>query len=167
MNVLPKGAEPPSITLTAADGRQLDLANLEGPLVLAFIHPNVAASRNVVGYLRKLHDMVPDLPIWFVSSVDEAETERYVRSYLGDYLEGYPVVPAGCQVLQAFGATHVPTVHYFEEGKVNLAFTGFHKLSLNTLAERAAAAFEARAKQLVADLDNKGEYELAEPSGCE
>jgi len=167
MNVLPKGAEPPSITLTAADGSQLDLSKLEGPLVLAFIHPDVAASRNVVGYLRKLHDMLPDLPIWFVSSADEEQTDRYVKGYLGDYLTSYPVVPAGCQVLKAFGATHVPTVHYFADGKVDLAFTGFHKLSLNTLAERAAAAFEARPKQLVPDLDNKGEYELAEPSGCE
>ncbi len=166
MNVLPKGAEPPSLTLTAADGSSLDLANLEGPLVLAFIHPDVAASRNVVGFLRKLHEMLPDLPVWFVSAADAAKTEQYAKGYLGNYLEGYPLVPAGCDVLAAFGASHVPTVHYFEDGKVNLAFTGFHKLSLNTLAERAAAALEARAKPLITDLDNKGEYELAEPSGC-
>ncbi|WP_293172332.1 hypothetical protein [Oceanithermus sp.] len=166
MNVLPKGAEPPRLQLTALDGRTLDLGALEGPLVLAFVHPEVAASRNVVGFLRKLHDMLPDLPIWFVTSVDREATERYVKGYLGNYLEGYPVVAEGCDVLAAFGATHVPTVHYFEGGKVDLAFSGFHKLSLNTLAERAAAALEAKAKPLITDLENKGEYELAEPSGC-
>jgi len=166
MNVLAKGAEPPSITLTAADGSKLDLANLDKPLVLAFIHPDVASSRNVVGFLRKLHEMLPELTVWFVSSADADETERYAKGYLGNYLEGYPVVAEGCDVLAAFGATHVPTVHYFEGGKVDLAFTGFHKLSLNTLAERAAAALEAKAKPLITDLDNKGDYELAEPSGC-
>ncbi len=166
MNVLPKGAEPPRLKLSSLDGRELDLSAVEGPLVLAFIHPEVAASRNVVGFLRKLQGMLPDLPIWFVSSAGRAETENYVKGYLGDYLEGYPVVADGCAVLEAFGATHVPAVHYFEGGRVDLAFTGFHKLALNTLAERAAAALGAKAKPLITDLDNKGEYELSEPSGC-
>ena len=166
MNVLPKGAEPPHLKLTALDGRELDLAAPPEALLLAFVHPDVAASRNVVGFLRKLQEMLPDLPIWLVSSADREATERYVKGYLGDYLEGYPVVAEGCAVLEAFGATHVPTVHYIADGKVDVAFTGFHRLALNTLAERAAAAVEARAKPLITDLDNKGEYELAEPSGC-
>ncbi|WP_293174874.1 hypothetical protein [Oceanithermus sp.] len=166
MNVLPKGAEPPRLVLSALDGSQLDLAALDRPLVLAFVHPDVAASRNVVGFLRKLHEMLPELPVWVVATADRESTERYVQGYNGDYLEGYPVVAEGCGVLEAFGATHVPTVHFFADGRVDVAFTGFHKLALNTLAERAAAALEAKAKPLVADLDNKGEYELAEPSGC-
>lgn len=166
MNVLPKGAEPPSLKLTALDGRELDLSAPPSPLVLAFIHPDVAASRNVVGFLRKLHEMLPDLAIWLVAGTDRGATERYIKGYHGDYLEGYPVVVDGCAVLEAFGASHVPTVHYFEDGRVNVAFSGFHKLALNTLAQRAAAALGARAKPLITDLENKGEYELAEPSGC-
>ncbi|GEM_PF-1467845 len=167
MKVLPKGAEPPKLLLKASDGSQLDLANLSGPTALAFVHPRVSASRNVVGFLRKLHEMLPELPIWFVFSSDKEESENYAKGYLGDYLQGYPLVlEEGCEVLKAFGASHVPTVHYFEDGKVSVAFSGFHKRALNELAQKAAVAMEARPKALVADLDNKGEYELAEPSGC-
>ncbi len=162
MDVLEKGTEVPSLKLKAKDGRELDPARTQGPLVLCFFHPVVLASRHVVGYLRRLPAMAPDVPVWFVSTARPEETEVYT----GGYLDGFPVVEDGCTALKAFGGGFVPATYLLVDGKVEVAFTGFHKLALNRLGARVAELAGKRANDLVTEMDNKGEYELAEPAPC-
>ncbi len=162
MDVLEKGKAVPEIELKAKSGETINPARVEGPLVLVFFHPVVLASRHVVGYLRRLPAMASGVPIWFVSTATPEETEVYVQGYLEDF----PVVLEGCEALRAFGGRFVPATYFLKDGKVDLAFTGFHKLALNTLGRRAAELAGKRAKDLVTEADNKGEYELAEPAPC-
>jgi len=162
VDVLEKGTEVPSLELKAKDGRTLNPATTPGPLVLCFFHPVVLASRHVVGYLRRLPGIAPDLPVWFLSTARPEETEVYA----GGYLDDFPLVEAGCQALGAFGGGFVPATYLVVDGKVEIAFTGFHKLALNRLGARAAELAGKKPKDLVTEMDNKGEYELAEPAPC-
>jgi len=162
MDVLAKGEAAPAITLRAQNGEALHLGELEGPLVLNFFHPVVLASRHVVGYLRRLPATAPGVPIWFASTASPEETAVYTQGYLEDF----PVVLEGCAALSAFGGKFVPTTYLLKDGRVEVAFTGFHKRALNTLAARAAELVGKRPKELVTAMDNKGEYELAEPAPC-
>jgi len=162
VDVLEKGQQVPELELRAKNGETLNPAKTEGPLVLVFFHPVVMGSRHVVGYLRRLPAMAPGVPIWFLSTATPEETEIYIQ----DYLEDYPVVLEGCPALQAFGGKFVPATYLLMDGKVEIAFTGFHKRALNELGKRAAEIAGKRAKDLVTEMDNKGEYELAEPAPC-
>ncbi len=162
MDVLEKGKVVPELTLKATSGETLNPARAEGPLVLVFFHPVVLASRHVVGYLRRLPAMAPGVPIWFASTATPEETSIYTQGYLEDF----PVVLEGCEVLRIFGGRFVPATYLLQNGRVDLAFTGFHKLALNTLGRRVAELAGKRPKDLVTEADNKGEYELAEPAPC-
>ncbi len=162
MDVLEKGTEVPPLKLKAKDGRELDLKEANGPLVLCFFHPVVLASRHVVGYLRRLPGVAPEVPVWFLSTARPEETEVYASGYLDDF----PLVEDGCAALGAFGGRFVPATYLLVDGKVEIAFTGFHRLALNRLGAKAAELSGKRAKELVTEMDNKGEYELAEPAPC-
>jgi len=161
MKVLAKGETPPPLSLKAKDGTPLELK--KGPVVVVFFHPDVLASRHVVGYLRRLPGIAPGVPIWFISTASPEETEVYTSGYLDDF----PVaVEGGCAALKSWQGGFVPTTYLLNDGKVEVAFTGFHKRALNTLAARAAELVGKRPKELVTEMDNKGEYELAEPAPC-
>ncbi len=163
MDVLEKGAPAPAITLQAENGETLNLGEHKTPVVIVFFHPVVFASRHVVGYLRRLPQIAPNVPVWLISTATPEETKIYTQ----DYLENFPIVQNGCQALKAFGGRFVPATYLFHEGKVEIAFTGFHRLALNTLGRRAAELSGGKPKDLVTDTDNKGEYELAEVAPCQ
>ncbi len=162
MDVLKKETPAPSLTLTAKSGETLNPAQHPGPLVLSFFHPVVLASRHVVGYLRRLKAQAPDVPVWFLSTATPEETAIYVAGYLEDW----PVVEDGCAALKAFGHRFVPVTYLLVDGKVELAFSGFHRQALNALGKKAAELSGKKPKDLITEMDNKGEYELVEPAPC-
>ncbi len=158
MNVLPKGSQAPAIEAVSLAGERL---SSQGPLVLCFAMPRIHASRLVVGYLRRLKEQLPELPIWVILQGDEAQVERYVRNYL-DTVQ--VVHDRELDLSERFAVTHVPSTYYLEDEVVKLAFSGFSRPAMNKLAAKAAEALGAKARELITQSDNKGEYELAEPA---
>jgi peroxiredoxin len=167
MHVLENGTVAPDFTATDLDGNTLALSQAlaGGPLILCFAHPVINASRLVVGYLRRMAEVAPGVKVWVVSEGDEAETRRYAIP--GDkYLE-MPVVVDGCAIAKLYGVTHLPATYFIgTDGRVLRASSGFNKNFLNTVAAEAAQLTGAKPKELIADGDNKGFYELAERGPC-
>jgi len=160
MNTLPLGTQAPAFTATTLSGETLSSTVFEaGAVALCFSLPQVHAGRLVVGYLRRLKEQAPQAAVVVVLQGDEAAVRRYAEGYLANLLV---VHDTDLVLSRGYGATHLPTTYYLETGTIKLAFTGFVKSALNRLAELAAAATGAKAKELIAPGDNKGEYELAE-----
>lgn len=162
MNVLPAGTKAPDFQTATLGGEALSLREAleSGPVVLCFAAPHIHASRLVVGYLRRLRERAPDLPVWVVLQGDE----QAVLAYVEGYLEGLKVVfDEHFRVSKPYGVTHVPSSYYLApDGLVELSFSGFSRPAMNKLADLAAQATGAKNKELITAMDNKGEYELAE-----
>lgn len=150
-------------TTTDAEGHKLSLGDAlrHTPAVVCVGTPHVHASRLVIGYLRRLKDQLPDLPIWVVLQGDRSEVERYRAGYL-DALQvrhDYDL-----RTSKRLRVSHVPTTFYLEgpDAEIRRHFSGFRRAALNELAVLAAEALGQKPKELITTLDNKGEYELAE-----
>lgn len=168
MHVLETGAVAPAFAATDLDGNRLELASslAGGPLILCFAHPVINASRLVVGYLRRMAEVAPAAPVWVLSEGTEDETLRYARPEGTPYLR-MPVAVDGCAVAGLYGVTHLPTTYLVgRDGRVLRGYTGFNRPFLNAVALEAAALTGAKGKELIADGDNKGFYELAERGPC-
>jgi hypothetical protein len=166
--VLPEGAVAPDFTAQSLGGQQLSLsaALKTGPALIVFAHPKINASRLVVGYLRRLSEIAPALPVWVFSEGREAETLEYIGSGEGAYLK-MPVVLDNCGVAGLYGARFLPATYLIgADGRVIRAYSGFSRDFLNWVANEAARLTNAKAKELIADGDNKGFYELAERGPC-
>ena len=156
--VLPAGAVAPDFTAQSLGGQQLSLsATLKsGPALIVFAHPKINASRLVVGYLRRMAEIAPALPIWIFSEGREAETLEYVGSGDGAYLK-----------MPVYGARFLPATYLIgADGLVIRAYSGFSRDFLNWVANEAAGLTGGKAKELISDGDNKGFYELSERGPC-
>ncbi|HEX2862968.1 MAG TPA: redoxin domain-containing protein [Deinococcales bacterium] len=170
MHVLEVGTQAPEFTFTDLDGNSVSLSGaLAGlPAVVVFCHPSINASRLVIGYLRRLPEINPNVKVLVLSEGTPEETTRYARPSgpEGTYLT-FPVGVDACQVAKLYRVTHLPTTYLIgADGKILSAYTGFGKFFLNTLGNTVAELTGAKAKDLIADGDNKGFYELAERGPC-
>lgn len=166
--VLPEGAVAPDFTAQSTGGQQLSLsaALKSGPAMIVFAHPKINASRLVVGYLRRMAEIAPALPVWIFSEGREAETLEYMGSGDGAYLK-MPVVLDNCGVAGLYGAKFLPATYLIgADGRVIRAYSGFSRDFLNWVANEAATLTGGKAKELISDGDNKGFYELAERGPC-
>ena len=166
--VLEAGAVAPDFTVTSISGQALSLsaALKNGPALIVFAHPKINASRLVVGYLRRMAEIAPALPVWIFSEGREAETLEYIGSGDGAYLK-MPVVLDNCGVAGLYGARFLPATYLIgTDGKVIRAYSGFSRDFMNWVANEAATLTGGKAKELIADGDNKGFYELAERGPC-
>jgi hypothetical protein len=162
------GATAPDFTATTLTGQQLSLSSAlqTAPALVVFAHPKIHASRLVVGYLRRMAEIAPALHVWVFSEGREAETVEYVGSGDGAYLK-MPVVHDNCAVAGLYGAKFLPTMYLIgQDGKVVRGYSGFNRDFLNWVANEAARLTGGKAKELIADGDNKGFYELAERGPC-
>ncbi len=163
MNILPLDSSAPDFAATALSGKALVLTEAlqKSPVLLCFALPQIHASRLVVGYLRRLKANVPDAEVWIILQGKETD----VRSYAEGYLDSLEVIAdRELNISKLYKVSHVPSTYYLssEEAKIALAFTGFNRPALNKLANLAAEATGAKAKELISAMDNKGDYELAE-----
>ena len=168
MQILENGTLAPEFTATDLDGNTLDLkaALAAGPVIVVFAHPAINASRLVVGYLRRMKEIAPGAAVWVISEGTEAETRKYVGGNDARYLE-MPVVVDNCKLARQFDVKYLPTTYYISQGgQIERGYTGFNRDFLNLIANNAALATGAKAKELIADGDNKGFYELAERGPC-
>lgn len=168
MQTLENGSPAPEFTATDLDGNTLDLktAIAAAPVIVSFAHPVINASRLVVGYLRRMKEIAPSVPVWIISEGTDAETRKYVGEGDTKYLE-MPVVQDNCAVASLYGAKYLPTTYFIgQDGKIIRGYSGFNRDFLNLIAHQAATMTGAKAKELIADGDNKGFYELAERGPC-
>jgi hypothetical protein len=168
MQKLDNGAVAPPFSVKTITGETLDLtATLaRAPVVLVFGHPSINASRLVVGYLRRMVEIAPEAPVWFVLEGAEAEVQKYVGSGDGRYLQ-QPVVQDHCMLAKQYLVGYLPTIYFIgQDGTIQRGYTGFNRDLLNTIAQEAAIAVGAKPKELISDSDNKGFYELAERGPC-
>jgi hypothetical protein len=82
MQVLENGSAAPVFTATDLNENVLDLqkALATSPVLVVFAHPVINASRLVVGYLRRMAEIAPNLPIWIFS---EGTQKQKPKSTLG------------------------------------------------------------------------------------
>ncbi|HWG85953.1 MAG TPA: hypothetical protein VNT60_10790, partial [Deinococcales bacterium] len=115
-----------------------------------------------------MKEVAPTVPVWIISEGSEADTRKYARPNENTtYLE-MPVVVDNCALAKLYGVTHLPTTYLVaQDGRIIRGYTGFNKPFLNTVAIEAATATGAKPKELIADGDNKGFYELAERGPCQ
>lgn len=153
------------LKVTDLDGEMhsLESAVSQGPLVVCVGMPRVHSSRLVVGYLRRLKEQQPEAQIWIVMQGEASDVLEYCNGYLSDVV---CVHDADLSISEELNASHLPSTYVFtkEGGSITLesSFTGFKRFTMNALAVRMAEATGAKAKELIAANDNKGEYELAE-----
>ncbi len=153
------------LKVTDLDGEShsLESAVSQGPLVVCVGMPRVHASRLVIGYLRRLKEQQPEAQIWVVLQGESDDVTAYCDGYLSDLVT---IHDADLSISEQLDASHVPSTYVFtqEAGAIRLesSFTGFKRFTMNALATRMAEATGAKAKELIAANDNKGEYELAE-----
>jgi len=153
------------LKVTDLDGEthSLEAAVSQGPLVVCVGMPRVHSSRLVIGYLRRLKEQQPEAQIWVVLQGEASDVSDYCTGYLSDVV---CIHDADLSISEQLDASHVPSTYVFtqEGGKITLesSFTGFKRYTMNALATRMAEASGAKAKELIAVNDNKGEYELAE-----
>jgi hypothetical protein len=168
MQVMEQGAFAPDFNATALSGATLSLAAAlkTAPALVVFAHPKIHASRLVVGYLRRMAEIAPALHVWVFSEGREAETVEYVGSGENTYLK-MPVVHDNCGVAGLYGAKFLPTTYLIgQDGKIIRGYSGFNRDFLNWVANEAATLTGGKPKELIADGDNKGFYELAERGPC-
>lgn len=168
MQVLENGSSAPAFTATDLTENTLDLqkALATSPVLVVFAHPVINASRLVVGYLRRMAEIAPNLPIWIFSEGTNAETMKYVGEGDSKYLE-MPVVQDNCTVAKLYDAKFLPTMYLIgQDGKIIKGYSGFNRDWLNWMALEAANLTGAKPKELISDGDNKGFYELAERGPC-
>jgi AhpC/TSA family len=172
MHTLENGSLAPLFTTTDLNGQTLSLndALTAGPVILVFGHPQINASRLVVGYLRRLAEIAPAVPVWVMLECSEGDARKYVGSGDQHYLE-MPVVVDDCRVASLYSAKYLPTTYFIgQEGKIIRAYTGFNRDFMNMIANEAATmtanGAEVKAKELITDSDNKGSLELAERGPC-
>jgi peroxiredoxin len=168
MQTLENGSLAPEFTATDMDGNALDLKTALGnaPVILTFAHPVINASRLVVGYLRRMKEIAPNVAVWIVSEGTEAETRKYIGEGDTKYLE-LPVVQDGCTIAGLYHAKYLPTTYLIgQDCKIIRGYSGFNRDFLNLIANDAATVTGAKPKDLIADSDNKGFYELAERGPC-
>jgi hypothetical protein len=168
MQILDNGTTAPVFTTTDLNGNTLDLRHAlgSGPVILVFAHPVINASRLVVGYLRRLAEIAPAVPVWIISEANEDDTLRYVGSSDNKYLE-MPVVVDGCKIASQYGVKFLPATYFIaQDGRILRSTTGFNRDFLNLIANEAATMTGGKPKELIADGDNKGYYELAERGPC-
>jgi hypothetical protein len=168
MQVMESGAVAPDFTATDLNGNTLSLSSAlrAAPALIVFAHPKIHASRLVVGYLRRFAEIAPAVPVWVFSEGRSAETLEYVGAGEGLYLK-MPVVQDDCAVAGLYGAKFLPTSYFIgQDGKVIKGYSGFNRDYLNWVANEAATMTGGKAKELIADGDNKGFYELAERGPC-
>ena len=168
MQILENGTTAPVFTATDLNGNTLDLSQaLEtAPVILVFAHPIINASRLVVGYLRRMAEIAPTVSVWIISEANEEDTRKYVGPEGNRYLE-MPVVVDGCQIASQYGAKFLPATYFIgQDGQILRSTTGFNRDFLNLVAADAATMTGGKVKELIADGDNKGYYELAERGPC-
>ena len=75
MHTLENGSLAPLFTTTDLNGATLSLndALTAGPVILVFGHPQINASRLVVGYLRRLAEIAPAVPVWVLLECSEGD----------------------------------------------------------------------------------------------
>ena len=172
MHTLENGSLAPLFTTTDLNGQTLSLneALTAGPVILVFGHPQINASRLVIGYLRRLAEIAPAVPVWVMLECSEGDARKYVGSGDHHYLE-MPVVVDDCRVASLYSAKYLPTTYFIgQDGKIIRAYTGFNRDFMNMIANEAATmtanGAEVKAKELITDSDNKGSLELAERGPC-
>ncbi len=168
MQILEAGTIAPQFTATDLNGQTLDLASalVSGPVMIVFAHPVINASRLVVGYLRRWAEIAPSAPVWVLSEGRLEETQKYVGEGENTYLK-MPVVHDNCAVAALYEAKFLPTTYLIgQDGKIIKGYSGFNRDYLNWVANEAARLTGGKAKELIADGDNKGFYELAERGPC-
>lgn len=168
MQILEAGSVAPQFSCTDLNGSSLDLAAAlqKAPVLVVFAHPAIHASRLVVGYLRRWAEIAPSVPVWVLSEGRLEETKTYVGEGEGLYLK-MPVVHDNCAVASLYGAKFLPTMYLIaQDGTVIRGYSGFNRDYLNWAANEAARLTGGKAKELIADGDNKGFYELAERGPC-
>jgi peroxiredoxin len=169
MHTLENGTVAPTFSAADLDGNTLDLtqALAAAPAIVCFAHPTIFASRLVVGYLRRMKEFAPTVPVWIISLGSPADTLKYARPNENTVYLDMPVVVDDCTVAKQYGVTHLPTTYLIgQDGRIIRGYTGFNKPFLNTVAIEAATLTGAKPKELIADGDNKGFYELAERGPC-
>jgi AhpC/TSA family len=172
MHTLENGSLAPLFTTIDLNGTTLNLndALTAGPVILFFGHPQINASRLVVGYLRRLAEIAPAVPVWLILECSEGDAQKYVGAGDMKYLE-MPVVVDDCRVASLYSAKYLPTTYFIgQDGKIIRAYTGFNRDFMNLMANEAvtltANGAEVKAKELITDSDNKGSLELAERGPC-
>jgi hypothetical protein len=168
MHTLENGSLAPLFTATDLNGGTLNLndALTAGPVILVFGHPIINASRLVVGYLRRLAEIAPAVPVWIMLECSEGDARKYVGGGDMKYLE-MPVVVDECRVASLYGAKYLPTTYFIgQDGKIIRAYTGFNRDFMNMIANEAATLTDGKPKELITDSDNKGALELAERGPC-
>jgi peroxiredoxin len=168
MQTLENGSLAPEFTVTDLDGNTLNLktALVTAPVIVTFAHPVINASRLVVGYLRRMKEIAPSVAVWIISEGTETETRKYIGEGDTKYLE-MPVVQDGCTIAGLYHAKYLPTTYFIgQDGKIIRGYSGFNRDFLNLITNEAATMTGAKPKDLIADSDNKGFYELAERGPC-
>jgi peroxiredoxin len=168
MQILEVGTPAPMFVSTDQNGNSLELATAlqKAPVLLVFAHPAIHASRLVVGYLRRWVEIAPNVPVWVLSEGRLEETKKYIGEGDGLYLK-MPVAHDNCAVASLYGAKYLPTMYLIgQDGNIIRGYSGFNREFMNWAANEAARLTGGKAKDLIAEGDNKGFYELAERGPC-
>jgi len=136
--MIPTGASAPDFTLPGLDGKPVSLASLrrKGPALLVFFKASCPVCQMTLPFLNRL--LGSSISITAVSQDDAVTTQRFrahfgvtVPALLDDEDSGYPVS-------NEYRITNVPSLFLVEpDGDISLAFTGFSKADLLTVAARA------------------------------
>jgi peroxiredoxin len=168
MQILEAGSPAPLFVSADQNNAPLELASAlqKAPVFLVFAHPAIHASRLVVGYLRRWAEIAPSVPVWVMSQGRLEETQKYIGEGDSLYLK-MPVAQDNCAVASLYGAKYLPTMYLIgQDGKIIRGYSGFNRDFLNWAANEAARLTGGKPKDLIADGDNKGFYELAERGPC-
>ncbi|MFN3265277.1 MAG: peroxiredoxin family protein [Deinococcales bacterium] len=168
MQILEAGSLAPMFVSQDQNNTPLDLAAAlqKSPVLLVFAHPAINASRLVVGYLRRWAEIAPGVPVWVLSEGRLEETKKYIGEGDNTYLK-MPVAHDNCAVATLYGVSYLPTVYLIgQDGKIIRGYSGFNRDFMNWVAAEAARLTGGKTKDLIAESDNKGFYELAERGPC-
>lgn len=140
MPALTAGTAAPTITLSDAHGRNVNLADLlqRGPVVLAFFKVSCPVCQYAFPFLERLHKAYPDAAIYGVSQNPLKDTERFCR----EFGVTFPVLlddPKRYAASNAFGLTNVPSIFYISpDGTIEVSTVGWSRHDVEEIGRRLA-----------------------------
>lgn len=110
-----------------------------GPVVLAFFKVSCPVCQFTFPFLERLHGLYAGegVTFWGISQDDARASAKFAA----EYGVTFPILldSKGYPVSNAYGLTNVPTIFLIDsDGSVKVAFTGFDKSGLESIAKQLA-----------------------------
>jgi peroxiredoxin len=154
--MLQSGAAAPDFALPALDGSTWGLTQAlqNGPIALVFFKTGCPTCQYTFPYLERLlaGGRAPGNPQLIGVSQDDAADSAKFRDRFGLSMTLLTDEPRRYPASNLYRITHVPSIFLIEpDGKVSLAFAGFHREKLEELGQRFGAKPFRDAEQVPAE----------------